>query len=81
MRKKILYLYKTPRRKVYKLYKSGKWPDTILYGANQLENLGYDVEFFDLSFSKLNPLRWLCYPIQLLSAKFTGIGFKLDQTV
>ncbi len=78
---KIVYLYKTPRKKIYKKWEKGEYPDTILYGANQLEKLGYQVDFFDISFSNLNPMRWLFYPIQLISAKTTGIGFKLDQAI
>ena len=81
MPKKVLFLYKTPRKEVYRLWKSKKGPDTILYGANHLEKLGYDVNFFDIAFSKLNPLRWLFYPIHLIAAKTTGIGFKIDQAI
>ena len=78
---KALFLYKTPRKEVYELWKSKKGPDTILYGANHLEELGYDVKFFDIAFSKLNPLRWLFYPIHLITSKTTGIGFKIDQAI
>ena len=81
MQKKILFLYKTPRKQVYRLWKLGKGPDTILYGANHLEKLGYNVKFFDFAFSKRNPLIWLFYPIHLMVAKTTGIGFKIDQAI
>ena len=81
MQKKILFLYKTSRKQVYRLWKLGKGPDTILYGANHLEKLGYNVKFFDFAFSKLNPLIWLFYPIHLMAAKTTGIGFKIDQAI
>lgn len=81
MIKKVLFLYKTPRKHVYRDWRSGKGPDTILYGANNLETLGYNVDIFDISFSKLNPLRWLFYPLQFIAAKRTGLGFNLGQAV
>ena len=79
--KKVLFLYKTPRKKIYEDWRAGNGPDTTLYGANQLEKLGYNVNFFDVAFSKLNPLRWFFYPIHLMAAKTTGIGFKIDQAI
>ena len=81
MIKKVLFLYKTPRKKVYRDWVEGKGPDTILYGANNLEKLGYKVDFFDISFSYLNPIRWLFYPLQFAAAKRTGLGFNLGQAV
>ena len=79
--KKILYLYKTPRKNIYSDWKSGIGPDTALYGANHLEKLGYKVDIFDLGFSKLNPFRWLTYPFHFIFAKATGIGFNLSQAL
>jgi glycosyltransferase involved in cell wall biosynthesis len=78
---KIIYLYKTPREQTYNYWESGKGPDTILYGANRLRQLGYKVKFSDISFSNFNLIRWLFYPIQYLAARLTGIGFKLDQAL
>jgi len=79
--KKLLFLYKTPRWNVYKNWERGKGPDTILYGANHLKKLGYDVDFYDFAFSKLNPLRWIFYPFYWIAAKRTGMGFKIDQPI
>src|SRR4030042_3308766 len=79
--KKVLFLYKTPRKKVYKEWLDGKSSDTILYGANQLERLGYIVDFYDIAFSRFNPIRWLFYSVQLVAAKTTGVGFKIDQAL
>ena len=81
MPKTVLFLYKTPRKEVYRLWKSKKGPDTILYGANHLEKFGYKAEFFDISFSIVNPIRWICYPIHLVAAKTTGMGFNLGQAL
>lgn len=81
MIKKVLFLYKTPRKQVYIDKKKGIGPDTILYGANHLEDFGFDLKIYDWAFSKFNPLLWLFYPVQLVAGKMTGIGFKLDQAV
>lgn len=79
--RKVLFLYKTPRKKIYNDWLAGRGPDTTLYGANQLEKLGYKVDFYDTAFSKLNLLRWIFYLLHLITAKRTGIGFKLDQAL
>ena len=79
--KKLLFLYKTPRWNTYKNWKRGKGPDTILYGANHLKKLGYKVDFYDFTFSKFNPARWIFYPIFLLIHKASGLGFKMDQAL
>jgi len=79
--KKLLFLYKTPRWNVYKNWERGKGPDTILYGANHLKKLGYKVDFYDFTFSKFNPARWIFYPIFLLIRKASGLGFKMDQAL
>lgn len=78
---KVLFLYKTPRKKIYKDYKNGVSPDTILYGANHIERSGLNVKLSDKAFSKRNPFLWLFYPVQLIAGKITGIGFKLDQAI
>lgn len=79
--KKLLFLYKTPRWGIYKNWKQGEGPDTILYGANHLKKFGYKVDFFDFTFSKFNPVRWIYYPIFLLIRKVSGFGFKMDQAL
>lgn len=79
--KRILFLYKTPRKKIYSDWLKGIGSDTTLYGANQLEKLGCKVDFYDIAFSKLNLLRWLFYPVHLIAAKKTGLGFKIDQAL
>lgn len=79
--KKLLFLYKTPRWGIYKNWKQGEGPDTILYGANHLKKFGYKVDFFDFTFSKFNPVRWIYYPIFLLIRKASGFGFKMDQAL
>ena len=81
MIKKVLFLYKTPRKQVYIDKKNGIGPDTILYGANHLENFGFDLKIYDWAFSKFNPFLWMFYPVQFMAGKLTGIGFKLDQAV
>lgn len=78
---KALFLYKTPRNKIYKDYKKGVSPDTILYGANHIENSGLKIKISDRAFSKLNPFLWLFYPVQFFAGRKTGIGFKLDQAL
>jgi len=79
--RKIFFLYKTPRTKIYKEWLKGLSPDTILYGANHFEKLGFKVFFSDFSYSPLNIFHWIFYPIQYVAAKRTGIGFKLDQAL
>lgn len=79
--KKLLFLYKTPREKIYKNWETGKGPDTILYGSNHLKKLGYKVDFYDFTFSKFNPVRWIFYPIFLFIRKSSGFGFKMDQAL
>lgn len=79
--KKLLFLYKTPRWKVYKNWRQGNGPDTILYGANHLRQLGFKVDFYDFTFSIFNPVRWLFYPIFVLIRNASGMGFKMDQAL
>ena len=81
MQKKIFYLYKTPRENIYKSWELKKGPDTILYGSNRLRELGYKVFFSDISFSNLNPIKWLFYPVPVFFKIKSGIGFKLDQAI
>ncbi len=71
MIRKVLFLYKTPRERAYRDWEGGKGPDTILYGANHLEKLGFDLKIYDFAFSKSNPLLWLFYPVQYLAGKLT----------
>jgi len=79
--KKVLFLYKTPRKKIYDDWKDKKGPDTILYGLNHLKKFGYRADFFDTGFYMVNPLRWLSYLINLIAGKTTGVGFNLGQTL
>lgn len=77
--KKLLFIYRTPRRKVYEDWKKGKGPDSLLFGANHLTRMGYKVDFFDSAYSPFNIFHPLFYPLEHLLIKETGMGFKLDQ--
>ena len=79
--KKILFLYKTPRKQIYEEWKQKSGPDTSLYGLNHIKKFGVQADFFDYSFSIVNPIRWICYPIHLVAARTTGIGFNLGQAL
>jgi len=80
-RKKLLFVYRTPRKKVYEDWQKGKRPDSLLFGANHLEKMGYQVDFFDTAYSPLNIFHPLFYPLEHLIISQIGMGFKLDQTV
>lgn len=78
---KILYVYRTKRRPVLKNWQKGKGPDSLLFGANHLKKMGYSIDIFDESYSLLNPLHPLFYPLEHLIINKVGMGFKLDQAI
>lgn len=71
-RKKILFVYRTPRKKV-------THPDSLLFGANYLKKMGYNVDFTDLAYSPLNFFHPLFYPLEHAIIHVVGMGFKIDQ--
>lgn len=77
--KKILFVYRTARGKVYQDWQKGKGLDSLLFGANHLKKMGYNVDFFDLSYSPLNFFHPLFYPLEHAIIAQTGMGFKIDQ--
>ena len=79
--KKILFVYRTPRGKVYNDWEKGKGPDSLLFGFNHLNNIGYQVEFFDSAYSPLNIFHPLLYPLEHSIISVTRMGFKLDQAL
>ncbi|MDP2649741.1 MAG: glycosyltransferase family 4 protein [bacterium] len=81
MNKKVLFVYRTARGKVYKDWQKGKSPDTLLYGANHLKKFGYQVDFIDTSYSPLNLFHPLFYPLEHAVIAKVGMGFKIDQAI
>lgn len=79
--KKVLFVYRTARGKVYRNWQNGKGPDSLLFGFNHLKNLGYQVEFFDSAYSPLNVFHPLLYPFEHSIISTTKMGFKLDQAL
>lgn len=79
--KKILFVYRTPRLPVYKKWKVGQSPDSLLFGFNHLKDKGYNVEFFDSAYSFDNLFHPLFYPLEHAIIGKVGMGFKLDQAV
>lgn len=79
--KKVFYVFRTPRETIFQSVKTKTEPDHLLYGANHLQKLGYEVNFRDTAYSKLNLLRWAFLPLQELIIKATSIGFKFDQAI
>lgn len=79
--KKVLFLYRTPRKEIYNQWRAGKGPDSLLFGANHLIRIGYKVDFFDSSYSLLNPFHPLFYLFEHSIINVCGMGFKLDQAV
>lgn len=81
MKPKVLFVYRTRRQSVLDNWLKGKEPDSKLFGLNHLQELGYTVDFFDTAYSMLNPLHWLCYPLEHAILREIGMGFKLDQAL
>lgn len=79
--KKLLFVYRTPRRKIYKDWQKGKAPDSLLFGANHLIRMGYQVDFFDYAYSPFNLFHPLVYPLEHAIINKIGMGFKLDQAI
>lgn len=78
---KILFVYRTKRRNIFRQWQEGKGPDTLLYSANHLKNLGYEISFFDYPYSTLNILHPIFYPLEHGIIKSTRMGFKIDQAL
>lgn len=81
MAKKILFVYRTPRKHVFNKWRRGQGPDGLLFGANHLQRMGYTVDFFDDAYSPLNLLHPLFYPLEHAVIAQIGMGFKLDQAL
>lgn len=79
--KKILFVYRTVRSKVYKDWQKGKGPDSLLFGLNHLVKMGYRVEFFDSAYSPFNIFHPLLYPFEHSIINIAKMGFKLDQAL
>ena len=79
--KKILFVYRTPRGKVYNDWEKGKGPDSLLFGFNHLNNIGYQVEFFDSAYSPANIFHPILYHFEHSIISITKMGFKLDQAL
>lgn len=77
--KRVLFVYRTPRRKILQEWENAKGPDSLLFGANHLKKLGYQVDFFDSAYSPLNIFHPLFYPFEHSIINVSGMGFKLDQ--
>ena len=78
---KILYVYRTARKEIFRNAKKHLEPDHSLYGANHLQNLGFKIEFSDIAYSPLNLLHLFLLPLEKILVKTTSIGFKLDQAI
>lgn len=81
MNKKVLFVYRTARRKIYKDWQKDKSPDSLLFGANHLKKMGYQVDIFDWAYAPLNPLHLIFYPLEHAIISQVGMGFKIDQAV
>lgn len=79
--KKVLFVYRTPRKKVLANWQAGRGSDSLLFGANHLTKLGYQVDFFDYAYSPLNLFHPLLYPFEHAIIAKVGMGFKLDQAM
>lgn len=79
--RKILFVYRTPRGKVLAEWQKGKGPDSLLFGANHLKKMGYQVDFFDSAYSPVNFFHPLLYPLEHSIINVTKMGFKLDQAL
>ena len=79
MKKRILYVFRTPREHILTDVKRGLAPDSMLFGLNHLREMGYQVDFFDFSYSLFNPIHPIFYPIEHFIIHQIGMGFKLDQ--
>lgn len=78
---KILFVFRTARKKNYQNYITGLEPDHLLYGFNHFRSMGFDVKFSDVAFSRFNLLYWFFYPLQKLFIRLTTFGFKIDQAI
>ena len=81
MAKKILFVYRTPRGRVYREWQKGRGPDSLLFGANHLKKMGYRVDFFDSAYSPLNFFHPVLYPLEHSIIAVCKMGFKLDQAL
>lgn len=79
--KKILFVYRTRRSQALNCWKAGKGPDSLLFGFNHIEKLGYQADFFDGAYSLLNPYHPIFYSLEHAIINKVGMGFKLDQTM
>lgn len=78
-KEKILFVYRTRRLPAEFVWKKGKGPDSLLFGFNHLQKMGYDVEFFDDAYSPLNLYHPLFYLFEHAITNEIGMGFKIDQ--
>ncbi len=79
--KKILFVYRTRRKNVLRQWRQGKASDTLLYSANHLGKMGYEIGIFDYSYSPFNVLHPIFYPLEHGIVKSVGMGFKIDQAM
>ena len=79
--RKILFVYRTKRKNVLEQWKRGKGPDSLLFGFNHMNRMGYKADFFDNAYSPLNPYHPLFYPLEHATINKVGMGFKLDQAM
>src|SRR3989344_1000901 len=78
---KILYVYRTARKEIFTNAKKHLEPDHLLYGANHLQKLGFQIEFSDIAYSPVNLLHLFLLPLERVLISITSIGFKLDQAI
>ena len=80
-KKKLLFIYRTPRKNIYEDWQRGKSPDSLLFGFNHIKKMGYDVDFFDTAYTPLNIFHPIFYPFEHAIISQIGMGFKLDQAL
>lgn len=78
---KVTFVFRTARIKQYQDSIIGRIPNHVLYGANHLEKMGYDIVISDDAYSPTNFWRLLLLPLENILIKITSIGFKLDQAI
>lgn len=81
MKKKILFVYRTKRKNVFRKWQKGNGPDSLLFGINHIKKLGYQADFFDGAYSPFNLFHPLFYPLEHAIISKVGMGFKLDQAM
>lgn len=80
-KKRILFIYRTPRKAILEKWKRHQGPDSLLFGFNHIKKFGYEADFSDSAYSIFNPYHPIFYPFEHAIINKVGMGFKLDQAL